>query len=136
MRFSTIVAGMALTASTLTAAAPSPNSLFARTCPRYDVEVAKDVASLYLGRGNNKSNQVERLIEEILGYLVGQYPKCDKAHLYLDCGPRKTKEKRTDEPQCRQFPALQAMATDTDKSLADKYPYDRDCKIKCKTYSC
>lgn len=77
-KFLALVAAM----STVAVASPSPAALPAELearndCPRYDAfDGAKAIASLYLGKGNNKSNQVERLIEQAIALLSGPHPIC------------------------------------------------------------
>lgn len=68
--------------STIAVASSSPDALPAELsrrndCPRYEAfDGAKAIASLYLGKGNNKSNQVERLIEQAIALLAGPQPIC------------------------------------------------------------
>ena len=82
MQLSTQLLTLATALSTLVVASPSaaaiPASLSPRNdCPRYSpFDGAKAIASLYLGAGNNKSNQVERMIEQAIALLAGPNPIC------------------------------------------------------------
>ena len=65
---------------------PVPEALVKRNCPRTStIGAAQEIASLFLGKGNNKSNEIERLIEELVALLEGEHPKCDYQHVYLEC---------------------------------------------------
>ncbi|KAI9849515.1 MAG: hypothetical protein M1837_004135 [Sclerophora amabilis] len=127
-----LVLGLVAAMSAATMAAPAPDALEKRTCPRYDVGAAQAIASLYLGAGNNKSNQVERLIEELLGLLVGNYPTCEPNKIYLECGEKQywgSGQPPTEVIATRD--ALpEALATNNEPVCPDKYPL-QSCKIRC-----
>ncbi|MCJ1365990.1 Cilia- and flagella-associated protein 251 [Acarospora aff. strigata] len=77
--------------SSVAFAVPSPNAIpealeKRTTCPRCEpFDGAKAIAGLYLGDGNNKSNQIERLIEEAIALLTGAHPKCNPKDIYVYC---------------------------------------------------
>ncbi|MCJ1249807.1 hypothetical protein MMC30_007033 [Trapelia coarctata] len=131
MLFGTKFLALVAALSSVTLAAPSPNPIPAelerRNCPRYDIGAAKTVAEVYLGKGNNKSRQVERLIEEVIALLVGPHPKCDPKHVYLWCEEDGDHYKRDAEAEANNPPPKD---DDCDK----KYPYKR-CHIKCKSHN-
>lgn len=82
MLFGSKLLALVAALSTVAIASPSPAALPAELsrrndCPRYEpFNGAKAIASLYLGKGNNKSNQVERLIEQAIALLAGPNPIC------------------------------------------------------------
>lgn len=82
MLFGTKLLALVAAISTVAIASPSPAAIPAELerrndCPRSEpFDGAKAIASLYLGKGNNKSNQVERLIEQTVALLSGQHPIC------------------------------------------------------------
>ncbi|KAI9876635.1 MAG: hypothetical protein M1830_006057 [Pleopsidium flavum] len=90
MLFGTKLLALVAALSTITVAAPAPDALpdalEKRNCPRYDSFAgAKAIAGLYLGNANNKSRQIERLIEEAIALLVGDHPKCQAKDIYVWC---------------------------------------------------
>ncbi|KAI4128890.1 MAG: hypothetical protein LQ347_004002 [Umbilicaria vellea] len=115
--------------STIAVASSSPDALPAELsrrndCPRYEAfDGAKAIASLYLGKGNNKSNQVERLIEQAIALLAGPQPICKACDIYVSCqedgdhwGKRDVEERNNN--QC-------------DPYCENLYPY-KHCNVKCK----
>ncbi|KAL8874288.1 MAG: hypothetical protein Q9174_000368 [Haloplaca sp. 1 TL-2023] len=96
--------------------------LMPRECPRYATfGAAQGLSTLYLGKGNNKSRQVEQLIEEMMGLVVGAKPKCAAKDIYLHCEDGDHRAlKRT---------ALEERAQ---PSCDNQYPYKTQCAIsKC-----
>ncbi|KAI9876620.1 MAG: hypothetical protein M1830_006084 [Pleopsidium flavum] len=92
MLFGTKLLALVAALSTITVAAPAPDALplpdalEKRNCPRYgSFAGAKAIAGLYLGNANNKSRQIERLIEEAIALLVGDHPKCQAKDIYVWC---------------------------------------------------
>ncbi|KAL8706142.1 MAG: hypothetical protein Q9201_000777 [Fulgogasparrea decipioides] len=95
--------------------------LMPRDCPRYPTfGAAQGLASLYLGKGNNKSRQVEQMVEEMMALVVGAKPKCAAKDIYLHC--------EDGDHGARKREALEERATpsvDCDK----QYPYKSQCSI-------
>ncbi|MCJ1253301.1 hypothetical protein MMC24_001112 [Lignoscripta atroalba] len=90
MLFSTKLLALVAACSPVSFAAPSLNTvpeasgLEKRNCPRYQsFPGSKAIAGLYLGNANDKSRQVERLIEEAIALIVEK--KCDPQHIYVKC---------------------------------------------------
>ncbi|KAL8969372.1 MAG: hypothetical protein Q9183_002027 [Haloplaca sp. 2 TL-2023] len=93
--------------------------LVPRECPRYATfGAAQGLSTLYLGKGNNKSRQVEQLIEEMMGLLVGAQPKCAAKDIYLHCedGDHKASKRTTLEERA-------------EPSCDTQYPYKTQCAI-------
>ncbi|KAL8952435.1 MAG: hypothetical protein Q9222_001670 [Ikaeria aurantiellina] len=91
--------------------------LEARSCARCSTNgTAQNVAGLYLGKGNNKSRQVEQLIEEMMGLVAGAEPLCPPGDIYLECENGRTWSGRMVRRQ-------------VNASTTHDYPYQPACAI-------
>ncbi|KAI9790113.1 MAG: HIR complex subunit [Candelina submexicana] len=143
MFFTKLVTLVITTASIGSLAAPQPKAIPELTernnqCPRWNPgnQGAQAIAGLYLGNANNKSNQLERLIEQAIALTSGCQPQCDPQHIYVYCEedgdhwgwnkPQPHQQSKRNDQQC-------------DDYCNNKYPY-KHCNVREKkdfeVYSC
>ncbi|KAI9684768.1 MAG: hypothetical protein M1829_000143 [Trizodia sp. TS-e1964] len=123
MLLSKLFATAALVASAFALpAADALPELEKRNCPRYELGAATAIGSLYLGKGNNKSRQVERLIETAIAFIVEK--KCEAEDIYLWCKEDGDHyDKRDYTPSCPVCPTCPTCPVEI--------PY-KNCDLKCK----
>ncbi|KAI9716461.1 MAG: HIR complex subunit [Candelaria pacifica] len=141
--FLTKLLALLATAASIALAAPQPEAipeLMERNnqCPRWNPgnQGIQAIAGLYLGNANNKSNQLERLIEQAIALTTGCQPECDPQHIYVYCKedgdhwgwnlPQPHQQTKRNDQQC-------------DDCCNKKYPY-KHCNVREKkdfeVYSC
>ncbi|KAI9816177.1 MAG: hypothetical protein M1827_001778 [Pycnora praestabilis] len=139
MFFGSKIIALVATMSTVAIAAPRSEALTALTsrndqCPRWSPsnQGAEAIAGLYLGNGNNKSNQVERLIEELVALVIGANPICQPQDLYVQCpdGDHWGHQQPTNEQQWQSQnpqPAWTCDAQHPYQNCGNQYPYMAGC---------
>ncbi|KAA6406971.1 MAG: hypothetical protein FRX48_09269 [Lasallia pustulata] len=129
MHLSTQLLALATALSTLVvaspaAAAPSPPRSPRDDCPRYSpFDGANAIASLYLGAGTDKSDQMGRMIHQVIGLLAGPSPMCQAWDIYVHCDEDGDHWSKRDVEQ---------RSDDKCDSYCEKLRPYKHCTVKCK----